>query len=255
MRAFEHEVGVAVDALGPARLRLLADGVAGGLSDIALSAAVPVAGYAETARAVRATQRSTGISDAEAVAYLRGVAAGYERRSAAEQVETVWSGPASHVVPVRSTAQALVELCASACSELLLMTYSARPHQPVVDALKAARERGVRVSVVVETLQGAGGAIAGAEPAAAFLAVPGIELWHWPPGARAAGARMHAKIAVADGRLLLVSSANLTESGVARNIEAGILVRGGAAPRRAAEHVAALVAGEVLTRLRVGIGG
>jgi phosphatidylserine/phosphatidylglycerophosphate/cardiolipin synthase-like enzyme len=43
---------------------------------------------------------------------------------------------------------------------------------------------------------------------------------------------MHAKIAVADRRVLLVTSANLTQSGVAKNIEAGLLIRG--APPRSA---------------------
>jgi phosphatidylserine/phosphatidylglycerophosphate/cardiolipin synthase-like enzyme len=37
---------------------------------------------------------------------------------------------------------------------------------------------------------------------------------------------MHAKVAVADRRVLLVSSANLTVSGIDENIEAGVLVRG-----------------------------
>jgi phosphatidylserine/phosphatidylglycerophosphate/cardiolipin synthase-like enzyme len=120
----------------------------------------------------------------------------------------------------------------------------------VVDALASARARGVRVGVVVETIQGAGGALAGVEPAAAFRGVPGIELWHWPPGARTeTGAKMHAKIAVADRATLLVTSANLTQSGVVTNIEAGLVVRGGEAPRRAAEHVAHLVAEGVLVRL------
>ena len=109
------------------------------------------------------------------------------------------------------------------------------------------------MSVVVETIQGAAGAIAGVEPAAAFRHVPGVELWHWPPGTRTeTGAKMHAKIAVADRRTLLVSSANLTQSGVATNIEAGVLVRGGHAPRRAAEHVAHLIAAGVLVRLHGG---
>lgn len=44
-----------------------------------------------------------------------------------------------------------------------------------------------------------------------------------------------------------VHSATLLKVG--RNIEAGVLVRGGAAPRRAAEHVAELRANGVLTRL------
>jgi phosphatidylserine/phosphatidylglycerophosphate/cardiolipin synthase-like enzyme len=97
------------------------------------------------------------------------------------------------------------------------------------------------------------GALAGVEPAAAFSQVPGIELWHWPPAARAEhGAKMHAKIAVADRLILLVSSANLTHSGVSTNIEAGVLVHGGHAPHRAAEHVKQLIAAGVLARLSAG---
>jgi phosphatidylserine/phosphatidylglycerophosphate/cardiolipin synthase-like enzyme len=64
-----------------------------------------------------------------------------------------------------------------------------------------------------------------------------------------AGAKMHAKLAVADRAVMLVTSANLTQSGVAKNIEAGLLVRGGSAPRRAAEYVDALRAKREISRL------
>jgi len=64
---------------------------------------------------------------------------------------------------------------------------------------------------------------------------------------------MHAKITVADRSVLLVSSANLTQSGVDTNIEAGLLVHGGAAPLRAAEHLARLVADGRLVPLFVGV--
>jgi len=60
---------------------------------------------------------------------------------------------------------------------------------------------------------------------------------------------MHAKLAVADRRVLFVSSANLTQSGVTKNIEAGLLVCGGPAPERAAEHIDALRASGSLVRL------
>lgn len=210
-------------------------------------------GYAEAVGAVRAGQATARMADAAAAAYLRGVADGYACHAASERIESVWSGPSSHAVPVRSTTQVLVELIGEAVGELVLMTYAARPHPPVLDALNAARARGVRVSVVVETLQGAGGALAGTEPAAAFHTVAGIELWHWPPAARVeSGAKMHAKVAIADRRALLVSSANLTQFGVGTNIETGVLVRGSAAPRRAAEHIAQLVASGMLVRLRAG---
>ncbi|WP_083936255.1 phospholipase D-like domain-containing protein [Nocardiopsis ganjiahuensis] len=113
--------------------------------------------------------------------------------------------------------------------------------------------RGVAMSVVVETLAGAGGAISGTEPGQAFTGIGGVGLWHWPAGRREGrGAKAHAKLAVADRRTLLVSSANLTQSGVSTNMEAGLLVRGGAAPQRVAEHVAELRSRGVLERIRVG---
>ncbi|QBI53663.1 hypothetical protein EKD16_09345 [Streptomonospora litoralis] len=133
------------------------------------------------------------------------------------------------------------------------MTYSARPHARIREALAGAAARGVRVDVVVETLQGAGGAIGGAEPAAAFSGLDGVALWHWPAGLREQQtAKAHAKLAAADRRVLLVSSANLTQSGVSDNIEAGLLVRGGEAPRRIAEHVAELRTRGVLAPLYGG---
>lgn len=247
---FERAVAEAAARLGPAQLRAFADRVAEGRPRVAALQAVPVPGFAELAAAVLDAQRADELSDAEAAAYLRGVAAGHAQHAGALRVESVWSGPSTHPVPVRATAQALVDLVAEAGHELLLLTYSARPYEPLRDALAAAVRRGVSVRVVVETLQGAGGALAGAEPAAAFAAVPGVELWHWPATQRPdQGAKMHAKLAVADRRLLLLSSANLTQSGVGRNVEAGLLVRGGTAPRRAAEHIAELQARGVLARL------
>jgi phosphatidylserine/phosphatidylglycerophosphate/cardiolipin synthase-like enzyme len=253
---FERAVALFAERLGPARLRALADRLAAGGPRGTVVEAVPVPGFAEAARVVLSEQDRAGIPDGEAAAYLRGVAAGYAQHAGAVTVESVWSGPATHRVPVRATASVLCDIVARAERELLLMTYSARPYPPLLAALSDATDRDVAVTVVVETLQGAGGALAGTEPAAAFASVPGVQLWHWPPDRRGeAGARMHAKIAVADRRVLLVSSANLTQSGVGRNIEAGLLVRGGSAPRRAAEHVADLKAAGVLARLQTGTLG
>jgi phosphatidylserine/phosphatidylglycerophosphate/cardiolipin synthase-like enzyme len=252
-RAFEDAAARAVERLGPARLRVLAGRIAAGWPDQEAAHAVPVPGFAETARALLDAQRACDMADAVAAAHLRGLAAGYASGSGRVRVESVWSGPATHGVPVRATAQVLTDLVAEARFELLLMTYSARPYPPVVDALTAASGRGVVIDVVVETLAGAGGALTRAEPATAFQSVPAVRLWQWPPAARAEeGAKMHAKLAVADRAALLVSSANLTQSGVARNLEAGLLVRGGDAPRRAAEHITALMASGALARLRVG---
>lgn len=60
---------------------------------------------------------------------------------------------------------------------------------------------------------------------------------------------MHAKLAIADETVLFVSSANLTQAGIGKNIEAGILVHGGPVPARAAEHIRQLQACGALERL------
>jgi phosphatidylserine/phosphatidylglycerophosphate/cardiolipin synthase-like enzyme len=60
---------------------------------------------------------------------------------------------------------------------------------------------------------------------------------------------MHAKLAIADRRELLVSSANLTASGAVNSIEAGLLVRGSTAAVRAAEHIDGLIASGLLVPL------
>lgn len=244
---FDAAAGGAAARLGPSRLRTLADrferrtfhGIRECVPDHA----------DEVGAIVDAAMAEDGVSAPAVAAYLRGVAAALADRDASVRVESVWSGPTSHPVPVRATARVLAELVGRARRELLLMTYSAKPYAPLREALAAAVARGVRTRVVVETLQGAGSALSGAEPAAAFHGL-GVELWHWPVAERGDDhGRMHAKIAVADRRELLVSSANLTQSGVGGNMEAGLLVRGGAAPHRAAEHVDALTAAGVLARM------
>jgi phosphatidylserine/phosphatidylglycerophosphate/cardiolipin synthase-like enzyme len=229
-------------ARGPEALRAIVSHAAEGRPRDVILRAAP--GAAALLDALASVDR------AAALAYLLGRADGYTQRAAETTVETVWSGPESHRVPVRATAAVLAGIVGEARSELLLMTYSARRHQPLTDALRAAVARGVAVSVVVETLHGAGAALTGDEPYQAFTHIPGLDLWHWPASRRTEpGAKMHAKLAIADRRVLLVSSANLTASGVTKNIEAGLLITGGAAPVRAAEHITALRASGDLIRL------
>lgn len=187
----------------------------------------------------------------EAAAYIRGYVAAMLHTRDRVRVRTVWSGPSTPGVPVRATAQVLVDVIDGACDELLAMTYAARPYPALTRALTAAAERGVALHVVVETLAGARGLLAGREPAEAFGSIPGIRLWHWARDpVRHPHSRQHAKVAVADRRTLFLGSANLTESAARRNIEAGVLVSGGEAPRRAAEHIVELQRLGELQRLR-----
>ncbi|MFF3357174.1 hypothetical protein ACFYWN_32055 [Streptomyces sp. NPDC002917] len=63
----------------------------------------------------------------EAAAYLRGYVAAQLRARDAVQVRTVWSGPSTPAVPVRATAQVLVEVINDARDELLARTMRPAP--------------------------------------------------------------------------------------------------------------------------------
>lgn len=214
---------------------------------------VAVQGLPDVARALRDAAREDGVPDGELLAMLRGAALGYTAGRGAVQVDTVWTGPGTHEVPVRSTMSVLHDVLGAARASVILTSYSAAGYGPLRDDLADAVARGAVVDVVVETLSGAGSALSGVEPARAFAGIDGLRLWHWPAAVRPTKeAKMHAKVVVADAEVLFATSANLTPSGASRNLEAGVLVRGGSAPRRASEHLRALMAAGALVRLEGG---
>ncbi|MFI1422346.1 DISARM system phospholipase D-like protein DrmC [Streptomyces sp. NPDC020731] len=251
-RAFEAAAEAAVAVLGLPRGKDLAGLLARrGSRERALVELTTPGAEAVVADLYDAMERDA-VPFSEAAAYIRGYAAAMLHARDRVRVRTVWSGPSTPGVPVRATAQVLVDVIDEARDELLAMTYAARPYPALTRALTAAAGRGVGIHVVVETLAGAKGLLAGREPAEAFTSVPGLSLWHWardPDVHR--HSRQHAKLAVADRRTLFLGSANLTESAAHRNIEAGVLVSGGEAPRRAAEHIMELQRVGALRRLHL----
>ncbi len=189
------------------------------------------------------------VSGRELAGMLRAAAA-RGLADASNRVEVVMTGPSTAEVPTRSTEVVVGRLVEHARRELLLVTYTAWPYPPLLAALTAAVGRGVKVQLVVETVEGAQGYLR-EEPAQAFASIPGLLLFHWPPAQRPGPprGRLHAKVAVADRDLAFVTSANLTGSALAANLECGLLVRGGSAPQRIRDHFAALQRAGVLVPL------
>jgi phosphatidylserine/phosphatidylglycerophosphate/cardiolipin synthase-like enzyme len=221
-------------------------GSASGLLD-----AVPDAGVRRAAEAiVDAWRVDPGVTAGEIAAMLRAATAAWDLGEHEGRAEVVMTGPGADDAPTRSTEAVVLELVTAARHDLLLVTYAAFPYPPLMAGLTAARERRVRVRVVVETVAGAKGLLH-SEPAAVFAAVPGIELFHWPVERRSGPVRgrLHAKLVVADREIAFVTSANLTGSAIESNLECGLLVRGGAAPRRLADHFAALIRDGILEPL------
>lgn len=138
MNGFEKAAVDAAPRLGAAVLRNLADRIARGWPDHAI-----LGGGSEwssdAARLLLVARKESSVPDAEAGAFLRGIVAAQEQLTTSVTVETVWSGPNSHAVLVRATAQALIEVIAEAKHELLLMTYSAKPHEDIRAAFDQCR--------------------------------------------------------------------------------------------------------------------
>ncbi len=179
---------------------------------------------------------------AELAAMLVGAAEAVRVRSAAESGELVWSGPASERAPLRRIDEALLEVVRGAGRVLTLVTFAAYRVPDVREALLSALDRGVEVRFVGESEEGSAGRLR-FDAALALgdeLARRSLVL-EWPRELRPLDPRgfvgqLHAKCALADESLLLVSSANLTEAALGANMEMGVLLRGGPIPRLAARH-------------------
>ena len=80
--------------------------------------------------------------------------------------------------------------------------------------------------------------------------VPSARLFAWAAHEKGAAGQypgvVHAKCAVADGRVAFITSANLTSAAMERNMELGVLVTGGNLPEELHNHLEALITTKVL---------
>jgi phosphatidylserine/phosphatidylglycerophosphate/cardiolipin synthase-like enzyme len=172
----------------------------------------------------------------------------------ATRLALAWTGPSGHSSVLRRTDQALLEVVGDAQRVLTVASFVAYKIPRVRAALADAVARGVVVRLVLESPAESAQRVAFAGLAA--LGPKVLERAHvyvWPRDRRPTDASgrpgaLHAKCAVADGRALFVSSANLTEHAMSLNIELGILVRGGPVPRQVQDHFDALIGSGILVR-------
>lgn len=164
---------------------------------------------------------------------LLGAAATVEQSATGAAVQVVWTGPVSEIQTGRLTAPAVSELVDSAAEELLLVSFASHDEPRLVSALRAAVERGVDVTILVERAED-NPAYTG--PRQAFAGLP-VRRWIWPRPNRPLGAALHAKIVVVDRRAALLGSANLTGRALDTNLECGVLLHGGPQPAAIRDHL------------------
>lgn len=164
-----------------------------------------------------------------------------------QQLELVWTGPESQIIPLRRTDQALLQLINEANETLHIVCFAVYKVQSIARALVRAARRGVSIALYLETPDASEGRIAydtiGAlgEEVAQHARIYVWPLEERPQTADGRHGSLHAKIALADGRTMLISSANLTEYAMTLNMEMGLLVRGGLLPGRVEKHLRQLV--------------
>jgi phosphatidylserine/phosphatidylglycerophosphate/cardiolipin synthase-like enzyme len=226
--------------LAPQLRRRLARALEAGLLDGSSSAAAIRAGLnsregTEEASAALAEVGRLGISGRAAAAWLDSLDVASAR---ALSPDLVWSGPKVPGVPARETRRVYEELLGSATRQLWVSTYAFFDGPAAFEALAGRMDEVPELDVVLLlNVQRKRGELASAENVVTRFAE---RFWRveWPGGRsprvfydpRSLGLEsvsgvLHAKAVVADDEAVFITSANLTEAALDRNIELGLLVR------------------------------
>lgn len=203
-----------------------------------------------------------GISGPAAAVWIRTLA---KVESRAPRPDLVWSGPEVPGLHARDTRRVYDELLGSAEHSLWVSTYVFfdGPRAFEVLARRLDEVPGLRVTLLLN-IQRRRGDTTGAEQLVRRFA---DRFWtaEWPGVSRprvfydpraldpdAPGSVLHAKAVVADDEAVFVTSANLTEAALERNIELGLLVRDRALAASVSTHFRALIDRGLLRALPAG---
>ena len=234
-----------VALLSPSRIKALADRLRGSLSaersgHLHQLVTTPAA-RAALDRLIAAWSQAEVSGDVLG-GILVGAAYARQQTQSESSVELVWTGPTTPFVATRRTEQVLLDLIHSAQSDLFLVSFVAYDVASVVESLNAATARGIDTRILLETSTSHGGSLSVDSVSTMRSSVPLAALYVWTerPYPFADG-RVHAKVAVADGKSAFLTSANLTGHALEKNMEAGVIIRGGNVPSSLREHLHALI--------------
>jgi phosphatidylserine/phosphatidylglycerophosphate/cardiolipin synthase-like enzyme len=209
----------------------------------AVRSAIPD-GHRDQADRINVAWATTPNTEGPSIALALETALAARHLAAAETIEVVITGPDSPAAPVRLTFQVVQQLIASARQRVTIVSYAAYQIPSIIGALDDAATRGVRIDLILESpeyLDGGGGAEAYAR----------YRTFEWPSHRRdPPDAKLHAKAVIVDSRDVLLTSANLTNAAYDKNIELGVLCRGGTIAQRVQKHFDSLIAAGVLNRVQ-----
>lgn len=200
-----------------------------------------------------AAWRETTVPSGELATMLLAASHAHTAAISEQSIELVWTGPTTPIVAARRTEQALLQVINAARTNLFVTSFVAYDVASIVRALNTASERGVEVSMLLESSQDHGGSMSFDVIGKMRSAAPRAKLYAWRDRADIfADGRVHAKVAVADESICFITSANLTGHAMEKNMEAGVLITGTNLSKLLSEHLRALVAMRVVADVTQG---
>ncbi|MDO5103957.1 MAG: DISARM system phospholipase D-like protein DrmC [Lautropia sp.] len=192
--------------------------------------------------------QTTDVKSEELASMLLAASHVMTKSASQQSTELVWTGPTTPFVAARRTEQALLQVVNAAEQTLFITSFVAYDISTIVNALSVASDRGVLISILLESSKDQGGTITFDAIGKMRTLVPSSRLYAWiDKTAPFSEGRVHAKVAVADAKVCFITSANLTGHAMEKNMEAGVLISGGHIPRLLDEHLRALVDTKLVT--------
>jgi phosphatidylserine/phosphatidylglycerophosphate/cardiolipin synthase-like enzyme len=239
--------------LSPDKIRAIADKISN-VSSLTLNSVALDSVGSKKARLIlerlSALCKDYEVSGAILAGMLLGASAAGQKLNDDQSVELVWTGPTTSYVATRQTEQVLLDLIKGAKRDIFIVSYVAHKYPSIVDALNLACQNGVTVRFLLEASLADGGSLDVDPVATMRTAVKSAQLYTWvDKSAPFTEGRVHAKIAIADGQTALLTSANLTGNAMIKNMEAGVLIRGGQVPSNLKAHLQALIDTNILKKV------
>lgn len=197
--------------------------------------------------AVMTAWRDTTLTGDIVAGMLLGAAHTRQQTQRDHNVELVWTGPTTPFVATRRTEQVLLDIIRQAKREIFIVSFVAYDVPSIIAALNDAIDRGVDTRILVEASLAQGGSLLVDPVATMRNAVPSARLYVWTDRPHPfTNGRVHAKVAVGDGTIAFLTSANLTGHALEKNMEAGVLLTGGSTPANLRDHMFALIETRVI---------
>jgi len=200
-----------------------------------------------------AWKNNKNISPVEIAAALKSASATAIENEKRGKTEIVWTGPSASSIPVRHTEQVLCEVIDSATRRLFIVSFVAYEIESIINSMRNAIGRNVQIDFLLESSIEHGGRVNQDSIKMIKSIFPSAKVYTWAKKSKEMNNKVigaiHAKCAIADGELAFITSANLTSAAMERNIELGVLVKGGHLPSELQKHLDSLIVAKVFERV------